>query len=416
MDEAKKSLRRVVVTGLGAVSPLGVGVPALWAGLMAGASGIAEVTAFDTSEYGVTRGGEATGFDPVALLGAEGAARMGRGSQLALAAALEAWADAGMEGAYPLEQVGVAMGTTSGEFAEVEAVLREAHRAGREAALATVGHPRLGRAPAYQAPAQVAAALGLGGPNALLPAACAAANYAVGHGFDLISNGLAEAMLVGGSDGMAEVTFAGFHKLNSMAPDVPRPFSKDREGMMVAEGAGMLVLESLAGAQARGATILAEVVGYGLSCDAHHMTSPHPEARGAVAAMTRALAQAGVGPEAVGYVSAHGTGTQANDKVESLAMQQLFGARAGAVPISSIKSMLGHAMGAASAFEAIACVKALLHQRVPPTANHREDDPECLVDCVPNHSRPAELGLVLSNAYAFGGNNAVIALKAWGRA
>lgn len=408
--------RRVVVTGLGAVSPFGLGVPALWAGLSAGASAIGPLTAFDSSEYGVQRAGEVPAFDPVALLGAPLAERLGRGAQLAVLAAREAWGQAGLAGAYAPEAVGVALGTTSGEFGEVEAVLRAAHQAGQEADLAGAWHPSLAKAAAHQGPAMVAADLGLGGPNALLPAACAAGNYALGHGFDLIRQGRVAAMLVGGSDALAEVTYAGFHKLNSMAPDVPRPFSADRQGMMVAEGSGVLVLESLEGAQARGATILAEVVGYGLSCDAHHITSPHPEARGAIAAMRAALAQAGQGPEAVGYVSAHGTGTEANDKVEALAMQALFG-EGTRVPISSIKSMLGHAMGAASALEAIACVQALQEGLLPPTANHREADPACPVDCVPNAARPAPgLKLVLSNAYAFGGNNAVVALQAWGAA
>jgi 3-oxoacyl-[acyl-carrier-protein] synthase II len=266
----------------------------------------------------------------------------------------------------------------------------------------------LAQVPAASIPANVAAAFGFGGPNLLVPTACAAGNYAIARGLDWIRLGRADVLLAGGADPFSQIAFTGFHKLSSMAPDVPRPFSAGRAGMMVGEGAGVLVLETLEAARARGARIYAEVCGYGLSCDAHHMTAPHPEGAGARAAMTRALADAGVAPGDVGYVSAHGTGTEANDKAESLALRAVFGDDP--PPMSSIKGALGHTMGAASALEAIATALAVHHGVLPPTANWLEADPACDVDCVPNAPREAALAVALSNGYAFGGNNAVIVL------
>lgn len=400
--------RRIAITGLGVISPLGTGVEAFWPALLAGASGIREVPYFDTSEFSVTRGGVVPAFDPLDYMDAALAERAGRASQYAVAATKLALADAGLApGWLPAERVGVCMGTTSAEIAAIEEATERAFRGAAEGDLKAVR----AQMPAWQIPALVGAAFGFAGPNALVPTACAAGNYAIGFGLDQLQAGRVDAMVVGGVDPFSQIAFTGFHKLGSMAPDVPRPFSADREGMMVGEGAGVLVLEPLDAALARGAKVYAEVLGYGLSCDAHHMTAPHPEGRGAYDAMARALASAGLQPDDVGYISAHGTGTQANDKVETLAAKRLLGVRAGAVPMSSIKSMLAHTMGAASALEAIACALALHEGQLPPTANYRVADPECDLDCLPNQARQAAVSVALSNAYAFGGNNAVIALR-----
>jgi 3-oxoacyl-[acyl-carrier-protein] synthase II len=402
------SLPRVVITGLGAISPLGTGAERLWAGLLAGESGIREIQAFDTQPYSVHRGGVVPEFDPLDYMSPEIAARAGQASRYAIAATRLALDDARLDlTAYAPDRVGVCLGTTSAEIAAIEEATVIAHKAGPEAVPATLW----AQVPASQIPGFVAAAFGFSGPNTLVPTACAAGNYALGFALDQIRSGRVDMMIAGGVDPFSQIAFTGFHKLASMAPDVPRPFSADREGMMVGEGAGVLVLETLDAARARGATIYAEVLGYGLSCDAHHMTAPHPEGRGAYDAMSRALAHAGVGASAVDYISAHGTGTPTNDKIETLAVQRLFGDRATQVPISSIKSMLGHTMGAASALEAIACVLAIRDGRLPPTANFRVPDPECAVDCVPNVARQAPVAVALSNAYAFGGNNAVIVLS-----
>lgn len=395
----------MVVTGVGVLSPFGVGVEAFWAGLLAGRSGISEIGSFDTSEYEVKRAGVLQGFDPLAFMDAETVRVAGRAAQFAIAAARMALDDARLDvAALEPSRAGVCLGTTVAEIAEIEAATEQAFREGPEA----VAPALYARCAASTIPAHVAAEFGLGGPNMLIPTACAAGNYALGYARDLIRAGRADVMLAGGADPLSQIAFTGFHKLNSMAPDVPRPFSLGRKGMMVSEGAGVLVLEAYDAAVARGATIYAEVLGYGLACDAHHMTAPHPEGTGALAAMSQALGDAGLEAGQVDYINAHGTGTPANDKAETRAVKRLLGERAPRVPISSIKSMLGHTMGAASALEAIACVLAIRDGMIPPTANYEAADPDCDLDYVPNTARAAELSVVMSNSYAFGGNDASV--------
>lgn len=378
---------RVVITGLGAISPLGVGVAVLWEGLLAGRSGIRDIEAFDTAAYDTHRGGEVPNFIPTE--------KFGGATQFAIACGHQALADASLvpDGS---DRVGLCLGTTMGEIREIEA--------------SCASDTAWGRYPASLVGTNTARALGLGGPNLVIPTACAAANYSIGHAVDLLRDGRADAMLAGGVDVMAETQFSGFSKLRSMAPDVPRPFSADRQGMMVAEGGGMLLLERLDDAQARGARIYCEVLGHGLSCDAHHMTSPHPDGTGALEAMRAALDDADVFPGAIDYINAHGTGTAANDKIETLAIKQLLGYRAAAVPVTSIKSMLGHAMGAASALEAIVTALILHHGKIPPTAHYSGPDPDCDLDYVVEGQRAAAIGVALSNSYAFGGNNACLVL------
>jgi 3-oxoacyl-[acyl-carrier-protein] synthase II len=245
----------------------------------------------------------------------------------------------------------------------------------------------------------------------MIPTACAAGNYAIAHAFDVLRAGRADLMLAGGSDSFSRITYTGFAQLGAIAPEVCQPFDRYRKGMIPGEGAGVLVLEPLNSAVRRGARIYAEIGGYGLSCDAHHMTAAQPTGNGAVRAMRQALKQSATDPEDINYISAHGTGTATNDRLETLAVKQLFGDAAYRIPMSSIKSMLGHTMGAASAIEAAACALAIYHGRIPPTINLVEPDPECDLDYVPNCARERTVRVAMNNAYAFGGNNASLILK-----
>jgi 3-oxoacyl-[acyl-carrier-protein] synthase II len=399
---------RIVVTGIGVVTSVGAGREEFWESLLAGRCGISPVESFDTAAFGVHRGGEVKGFDAARYLRRLDPSRIGRASQFAAAAARLALADAGIEpdSLDPL-RAGVSMGTTSGEPLEVERfddayVAKELDRVGPEF---------IGRYPCHLISANVAEELGFAGVNMMIPTACAAGNYAVAHAFDTLRAGRADLMLAGGSDAFSRITYTGFARLGAVAPEVCRPFDRNRKGMIPGEGAGVLVLEPLKRAQARGARVYAEVAGYGLSCDAHHMTAAHPEGDGAARAMMRALEESGTRPEEVSYVSAHGTGTPTNDRLETIAVKRLFGEHAYRVPVSSVKSMLGHTMGAASAIEAAVCALAVHTDRIPPTINLEEPDPECDLDYVPNRAREHRVEVAMNNAYAFGGNNASLVLK-----
>ena len=400
-------MTRVVVTGIGVVTPIGSGRETFWNGLLGGVSGIRRVTSFDTSAYRVHNGAEVLGFDAQPYLRRLTAAIIGRTSQLAVAAGRMALFDAGLE-AEQLDgrRTGVSIGTTSGEPLYVEAYNNIRKVDGADA----VPDEMMARYPCHVIPVHIAMELGIHGPCLTIPTACAAGNYAIGYGFDLIRTGRADMMLSGGADAFSRITYMGFARLGAIAPDLCQPFDKDRKGMVPGEGAAILLLERLDKAQERNATIYAEVRGLGVSCDAHHMTAPHPSGEGAMRAMTAAMKESNIAREEVDYISAHGTGTITNDRVESLAVSALFGSRAARIPVSSIKSMLGHTMGAASAMEAAACCLALSTGWVPPTINLEKPDPECGLDYVPNEARRIYPRIVLNNAYAFGGNNASLCL------
>ena len=338
--------RRVVVTGLGVVTPVGAGVDETWAALLAGKSGFRPVESFDTSRHTVHVGAEVRGFRAEEHLQTLDPAALGRASQLAVAAARMAVRDAGID---PLEveadQAGVAMGTTSGEPQEVEKLV-DRLIAGE---LDRIGPEFISLYPCHNISEHVAGELGLTGPNIMIPTACSAGNYAIAHAFDTLRLGRAELMLAGGADCFSRITYTGFARLGAIAPERCQPFDVDRKGMIPGEGAGVLVLEPLERARERGARIYAEVAGCGLSCDAHHMTAAHPEGDGAARAMEQALSQSGLEPHQVSYISAHGTGTPTNDRLETIAVKRVFGEAAQGVPISSVKSMIGHTMGAALA-------------------------------------------------------------------
>lgn len=398
----------IVVTGIGWVTPLGTGCRDVWSRLLEGRAGTGPVTSFDTSGYNVHQGGEVRGFDPGGSFRRLGPESVGRASQLAVAAARQALEDAGLtEGELDRERTGVVMGTTSGEPQEVEryddrVVAGELDRVGSEF---------MDRYPCHVIPGHIAAELELGGFNMMIPAACAAGNYAVAQAVDVLQAGRAERMLAGGADSFSRITYTGFARLGAIAPERCQPFDRERRGMIPGEGAAILVLERLDSARRRGARIYAEVAGYGLSCDAHHMTAAHPEGAGAARAMERALDASGLTANDVDYISAHGTGTPTNDRLESLAVHRVFGDRARRVPMSSVKSMLGHTMGAASAIEAAICSLAVHTGQIPPTAHFEHPDPECDVDCVPNVARELPVAVAMNNAYAFGGNNASVVFR-----
>ncbi len=400
---------RVVVTGIGAVTPVGSGRETVWERLLAGTCGTGPVESFDTSDYPVHQGGEVRGFRPERHVVALDPSSLGRASQLAIAAAHMALDDAGPEVlAAAAERCGVAMGTTSGEPREIEALDDDlvAERLG------SAGPGFIARYPCHVIAANIAAELGFAGVNAMIPTACAAGNYAIAYAVDALRAGRADLMLAGGADCFSRITYTGFARLGAISPDLCRPFDRDRQGMIPGEGAAVLVLERLERARARGATIYAEVAGYGLTCDAHHMTAADPEGAGGARAMERALAESGLRPDEVSYISAHGTGTPTNDRQETIAMKRVFGDAARRVPISSVKSMLGHTMGAASAIEAAVCSLAVHTGRIPPTMHLETPDPECDLDYVPGTARELSVEVAMNNAYAFGGNNASVIFRA----
>lgn len=406
---ADRAARRIVVSGVGLFTSIGIGRREFWSHLLAGRSGISEVTSFDTTAFEVHRGGEIHDFNPRDHVRHHDPAAVGRASQLAIGAARLALDDAGLDpSAFDAERVGVAMGTTSGEPREVE------HFDDRYVAeeLAAVGPEFIDRYPCHMIAENVAAEFGLAGVNMMIPTACAAGNYAIAYAFGALRDGRAEIMLAGGADAFSRITYTGFARLGAIAPDCCRPFDRNRKGMIPGEGAGVLVLEPFESAIARGGRAYAEIVGCGLSCDAHHMTGAHPEGAGAARAMQQALQQSGLSPEEVSYISAHGTGTENNDRLETVAVKRVFGDAAYGIPMSSIKSMLGHTMGAASAIEAAACALALHDDVVPPTINYEEADPGCDLDYVPNSAREHEVRVAMNNAYAFGGNNASLVMRA----
>ena len=397
---------RVVVTGIGVVTSIGIGRDQFWTRLLDGRSGISQVECFDTSQYAVHVGGEVKGYDPATAVRGVPADSMSRASQLAVAAARLALEDAGLaEGQIDPLRAGVSMGTTSGEPANIER-FNEAEVAGDRS---RIGGEFVRRYPCHTIAAHVGSQIGFRGPNLVIPTACAAGNYAIADATDKLRAGDADVMLAGGSDCFSRITYTGFARLGAIAPERCQPFDRLRKGMIPGEGAAVLVLEALDRAVARGARIFAEVAGYGLSCDAHHMTAPQGD--GSVRAMLAALADSGCTPADIHYISAHGTGTAVNDRVETLAVKRAFGDHAPHVPMSSIKSMLGHTMGAASAIESVACTLAVYADRLPPTINYEEADPECDLDYVPNVAREARCVVAMNNAYAFGGNNASVIFR-----
>ena len=299
------------------------------------------------------------------------------------------------------------MGTTSGEPKQIERY----NNARVNESIKEIGSEFMAMYPCHLISEYIADELELAGPNILIPTACAAGNHALAFAYDCLWTGKADVMLAGGSDCFSRITYTGFGRLGAIAPEFCQPFDLNRKGMMPGEGAAVLVLETLDHARRRGARIYAELSGYGLSCDAHHMTAAHPDGEGAVRAMTMALKRSRLNPEQVNYINAHGTGTLLNDKLETIAIKRLFRESAYDIPVSSIKSMLGHTMGAASAIESAVCSLAVYHDCIPPTINLDAPDPECDLDYVPHFARDYKVNAAMNNAYAFGGNNASLIFR-----
>ena len=397
--------KRVVVTGLGVVSSLGIGWQEFWKNLLAGKSGISEVTAFDTSRHDIHLAGEVKGFNPDDFINHNKKKGLPLASKFAIAASCLALSDAGLsDKELRRHSAGVALGTTMGEIQVVEQMVKHFYitKKGFNAIRALMY-------PCGLIPGNVAQYFKMRGQNIILANACAAGNFAIGHGFDLIKNGSADYMLTGGVDVLSRIAFSGFGRLFAMSKDKCRPFDKNRNGMMLGEGAGVLVLESLKNALQRGVKIYAEVLGYGVSCDANHMT--HPLVSGVEKAVRKSLRNSNIEASEIDYISAHGTGTTENDKAECQVFRNVLGERLSSVPVSSVKSMLGHSMGAAAALEAIVCCLGIAQSKIPPTINYEEKDPECDIDCVPNVSRKHPVKIALNNSQAFGGNNCCLVIR-----
>ncbi|MDQ3265843.1 MAG: beta-ketoacyl-[acyl-carrier-protein] synthase family protein [Myxococcota bacterium] len=397
---------RVVVTGLGAISPCGPDTRALHQGVMDCTSTTAPVRTVSIGELGRTLACEVP-ESAEAASGYAALAGLGRAARFGVIACREALADAGL--ADPPPGMLVALGSALGDVDELERIGKLQHAPGGDGRVSTL---LVARHSPPALPTMLARALGLQGVRSLhVFNACASSAGAIALGFEEIRRGRVERALVGGYEAFSRIVFSAFVRLGAVAPERCQPFDLDRKGLMYGEGAGALVIESLASARRRGARIHAELTGYGLSCDANHMTAPH--VRGMSAAIRSALRMAGIGPDQVDYFGAHGTATQANDLTEARAIHEVFGARARTLPVSSIKGVIGHSHGAANVHHVIATVLSMGEGRVPPTANHERMDPECALDCVPNRPREVTVRDALVNAAGFGGNNACLALRRW---
>jgi 3-oxoacyl-[acyl-carrier-protein] synthase II len=405
-------MRRVAITGLGAVTPLGNDLPTTWAGLTGGRSGIAEIQAFDASDFPVKIAGEVKDYDPTGAAAPKEVRKLDRNVLFALTAAKEALADAGMNGhRYEPERLGVIVGNCIGGFNE----LMRQHDVLRERGPDRVSPTFLANVLVDSASGQLAIELGFRGPNYAVVSACATGSHALGEAAELVRRGDADAVVAGGTEGCIHpLILAGFCSMRGLAvgdgdpAKAARPFDARREGFVMAEGAALFVLEELEAARARGARVYAEVLGYGASNDAHHMLQPDPEFGGVVSMMRAALDRAGVDPSQVDYINAHGTGTPLGDLAETQAIKEVFGDHAYEMAVSSTKSMLGHMFGAAGAIEAMACVLAIHEGVLPPTINYEEPDPDCDLDYVPNEAREAHVRVALSNAMGLGGHNGCV--------
>jgi 3-oxoacyl-[acyl-carrier-protein] synthase II len=409
--------RRVVVTGLGTLSPVGNTVDEFWTSLVQGRSGVGMITKFDTTGYPTRIAGEVRNFDPLNFVDKKEARRLDPYLQYAIASAALAVQDAALDtGKVDGNRFGVLIGSGIGGIS----TLLESHRNLIEKGPDRVSPFFIPMLIANMASGLVSMRFGAKGPNSAVVTACATGNHAIGDSFKIIQRADADIMIAGGSEAIiVPLTIAGFCSMKAMSTrnDEPtkamRPFDANRDGFVAGEGAGIVVLESLDHALARDARIYAEIVGYGMTGDAHHMTAPDPEGDGAARAMAAAVRDAGLDVSAVGYINAHGTSTPYNDKFETLAIKRVFGDHARRLAVSSTKSMTGHLLGAAGGIEAIATVLALHHGVLPPTINYETPDPDCDLDYIPNQARKQDVEVALSNAFGFGGTNATLAFRTY---
>jgi 3-oxoacyl-[acyl-carrier-protein] synthase II len=407
--------RRVVVTGLGALTPVGNTTEEYWSALTHGKSGIGPITKFDATGYPTRIAGEIRNFDETRYVDKKEARRLDPYLKYAIAASVMAVEDAALDpGKIDATRFGVLVGSGIGGIT----TLIEGEDVRRTKGFDRVSPFVVPMLIVNMAAGLVSMRFGAKGPNSSVVTACASGNHAIGDATKIIERGDADVMIAGGAEAIiVPLTIAGFCSMKAMStrneePEkASRPFDAGRDGFVCGEGAGLVVLEALEHAVRRDARVYAEVVGYGMTADAHHMTAPDPEGDGATRAMQIALASAGVGPTAIGYINAHGTSTPYNDKFETIAIKRVFGDHARRLAVSSTKSMTGHLLGAAGGIEAIATVLALRHGTLPPTVNYETPDPECDLDYVPNRARTQDVDLALSNAFGFGGTNATLAFR-----
>lgn len=402
--------RRVVVTGLGIISPLGLNVEENWKNLSEGRSAIGPIKSIDFTKVAMRfqNGAEVRGYDPVMHFDGGKEAYIDRFAQFSVVAAREALRDSGLELTPALkEQSAIVCGSAVGGQSAIEAGFEDLWVSDRGRV-----HPlTIPKTMANAGASHISMDLGLSGPAYTVSTACSSANHAIGQAFRLVRDGEAELAMTGGSEAMFTIgMLKAWEAMRVIAPDTCRPFSKDRRGMILGEGGAMMVLEPFEAAKARGATIYAEICGFGMTSDAHHLTQP--AMHGPSRAMKAALREAGLAPEEVGYINAHGTGTPGNDPVETAAIHDVFGDHVKNLAVSSTKSMHGHALGAAGAIEAVATILAMNRGILPPTANFTVADPECDLDYIPNKPRKQQVTAALSNSFAFGGLNAVVAFRA----
>ena len=408
--------RRVVVTGIGCVSPLGIGVDETWEGIVEGRSGITRITKFDASNLPSQIAGEVKNFKPQDVMPEKLVSRVDSFIQYAIASARMALEDAKLVEVELGERAGVIVGVGMGGVGQVEHYTRILDERGYKRVTPFFIPMIIPNMPA----GQVAILFGAKGPNLAVCTACAAGNHAIGEAYRMIKNGLIDIAICGGTESLiTPLTVAGFSVMKALSTrnDEPekasRPFDAKRDGFVIAEGSGILVLEELTQAQKRGAKAYAELIGYGATCDAYHMTAPSPDGEGAETCMKLALEDANIAPNEVDYINAHGTSTPLNDVVETKAIKKVFGEHAYKLMVSSTKSMTGHLLGGAGGLEAVITVKALETGIVPPTINLEEPDPECDLDYVPNQARRANIKVAMSNAFGFGGTNACLVFKKW---
>jgi nodulation protein E len=402
--------RRVAITGLGIISPLGLNLTDSWNALREGRPGIGPIRGVDMTivQTKIQNGAEVRGFDATQHFEGGKDNYLDRFAQFSVVAAREAMSDSGLELTATLRDRGaVVCGSAVGGQTAIETGFVDLYVSDRGRV-----HPlTIPKTMSNAGASQISMELGITGPTYTVSTACSSANHAIGQAFRLVRDGYADIAVTGGSEAPFTIgMLKAWEAMRVISPDTCRPFSKDRRGMILGEGGGMMILEMFEAAQARGARIYAELCGLGMSSDAHHLTQPTVE--GPARAMRDALREGGIAPEEIGYINAHGTGTPGNDPVESRAIRTVFGAHADKLAVSSTKSMHGHALGAAGALEAVATVLALHHGILPPTANYNERDPECDLDYIPNQPRALRVGAALSNSFAFGGLNAVIAFRA----
>ncbi|HET9341683.1 MAG TPA: beta-ketoacyl-ACP synthase II [Candidatus Eremiobacteraceae bacterium] len=407
--------RRVVVTGLGAVTPLGITVEEFWSNVAAGRSGVGPITLFDASSLPTRFAAEVKGFDPTALINKKDARKMDRFTQFAFVAAQQALVDSKLEITDAnRDDIGCIMGSGIGGIITLESQHKVLLEQGADRLSPFFIPMMIGN----MAPGMISIALNIHGPTMTTVSACASSNNAIGDAFRAVRMGEAEAMICGGSEApISPIAVGGFCAMRALSTrnDDPatasRPFDAERDGFVICEGGGALVLEERTAAMKRGARIYAEMIGYGQSSDAYHMVAPDPDARGVKLAMIRGLRDAGIKPDEVGYINAHATSTGLGDASETQAIKAVFGEGAQKLPVSANKSMFGHALGAAGALEGICTVLTLERGIIPPTINYHTFDPQCDLDCVPNVARKADVDVAISNSFGFGGHNAVLVFK-----